>query len=112
MTDVLSKMLDTTTNAKALEYKAALLQPDNMVLIRSAAVTDISFYIHPQKPFSNELKAALIQKPVATVEELEEKLGKWGTDLWQKSQGLHFGEVHPYHVLESNLRSIAKSKYN
>ena len=35
------------------------------------------------------------------VEELEEKLGKWGVDLWQKSQGLHFSEVHPYHEAKS-----------
>lgn len=35
------------------------------------------------------------------VEELEEKLGKWGIDLWQKSQGLHFSEVHPYHEAKS-----------
>jgi DNA polymerase-4 len=35
------------------------------------------------------------------VDELEEKLGKWGVDLWQKSQGLHFSEVHPYHEAKS-----------
>jgi DNA polymerase-4 len=35
------------------------------------------------------------------VEELEEKLGKWGVDLWRKSQGLHFSEVHPYHEAKS-----------
>src|SRR3954447_22900987 len=34
-------------------------------------------------------------------EELEEKLGKWGVELWQKSQGLHFSEVHPYHEAKS-----------
>jgi len=38
------------------------------------------------------------KRPVA---ELEEKLGKWGIDLWQKSQGLHFSEVHPYHEAKS-----------
>src|SRR5436309_9232595 len=36
-----------------------------------------------------------------STEELEEKLGKWGVDLWQKSQGLHFSEVHPYHEAKS-----------
>jgi DNA polymerase-4 len=35
------------------------------------------------------------------VDELEKNLGKWGLDLWQKSQGLHFGEVHPYHEAKS-----------
>jgi len=35
------------------------------------------------------------------VEELEKQLGKWGVDLWQKSQGLHFSEVHPYHEAKS-----------
>lgn len=35
------------------------------------------------------------------VEELEKRLGKWGIDLWQKSQGLHFSEVHPYHEAKS-----------
>ncbi len=32
---------------------------------------------------------------------LEKELGKYGGDLWQKSQGLHFGEVHPYHEAKS-----------
>ena len=31
----------------------------------------------------------------------EKKLGKHGADLWQKSQGLHFGEVHAYHEAKS-----------
>jgi DNA polymerase-4 len=35
------------------------------------------------------------------VEELENRLGKWGVDLWQKSQGLHFSEVHAYHEAKS-----------
>ncbi len=35
------------------------------------------------------------------VELLEKKLGKSGADLWQKSQGLHFGEVHAYHEAKS-----------
>jgi hypothetical protein len=70
LTDALEKMLDTTTNTNALEYKAALLQPDNMVLIRSAAITDVSFYIHLQKPVSQKLQAALLKKPVATIEGL------------------------------------------
>ncbi len=36
-----------------------------------------------------------------TQEELEEKLGKWGIDLWYKSQGIHKGEVSSYHEAKS-----------
>lgn len=36
-----------------------------------------------------------------TAEEMEERLGKWGTDLWQKSQGIHHGTVEPYHEAKS-----------
>lgn len=35
------------------------------------------------------------------IEVLEERLGKWGTDLSNKSHGLHFGEVCPYHEAKS-----------
>lgn len=35
------------------------------------------------------------------IELLEKKLGKWGVDLWHKSQGIHHGEVHPYHEAKS-----------
>lgn len=34
-------------------------------------------------------------------EELESLLGKWGTDLWERSQGIHRSEVHPYHEAKS-----------
>ncbi|MFT3910375.1 MAG: DNA polymerase IV [Ferruginibacter sp.] len=37
----------------------------------------------------------------AGIEVLEERLGKWGTDLWQKSQGIHHREVSPYHEAKS-----------
>lgn len=40
----------------------------------------------------------LAATPVAV---LEKKLGKYGADLWQKSQGLHFGEVQAYHEAKS-----------
>lgn len=40
----------------------------------------------------------LADTPVAL---LEKKLGKYGADLWQKSQGLHLGEVHAYHEAKS-----------
>ena len=36
-----------------------------------------------------------------TKEELEERLGKWGEDLWHKSQGIHNGQVHTYHESKS-----------
>jgi DNA polymerase-4 len=36
-----------------------------------------------------------------SIAELEERLGKWGTDLWHKSQGWHNGEVCPYHEAKS-----------
>ena len=34
-------------------------------------------------------------------EELEERLGKWGIDLWYKSQGIYHGEVTNYHEAKS-----------
>ncbi len=36
-----------------------------------------------------------------TKEELEERLGKWGVDLWHKSFGIHNGEVTQYHEAKS-----------
>lgn len=36
-----------------------------------------------------------------TQEELEERLGKWGIDLWYKSHGIHHGEVSNYHEAKS-----------
>ncbi|MBL0181720.1 MAG: DNA polymerase IV [Chitinophagaceae bacterium] len=36
-----------------------------------------------------------------TKEDLEERLGKWGIDLWYKSQGIHNGEVTQYHEAKS-----------
>lgn len=36
-----------------------------------------------------------------TIEELEARLGKWGVDLWHKSQGIHHGEVSGYHEAKS-----------
>jgi DNA polymerase-4 len=34
-------------------------------------------------------------------EELEEQLGKYGSDLWSKAQGIHYSEVYPYHEAKS-----------
>jgi len=36
-----------------------------------------------------------------TQQELEERLGKWGLDLWQKSAGIHTSEVVQYHESKS-----------
>ena len=36
-----------------------------------------------------------------TVEQLEDRLGKWGADLYNKSFGLHNSEVHQYHEAKS-----------
>lgn len=36
-----------------------------------------------------------------TLNELEEKLGKWGIDLWNKAQGTHASKVVPYHDAKS-----------
>jgi DNA polymerase IV len=36
-----------------------------------------------------------------TVDELEERIGKWGIDLWHKSFGIHNSEVHQYHESKS-----------
>ena len=40
----------------------------------------------------------LAETPVAL---LEKKLGKYGTDLWQKSHGIHLGEVKAYYEAKS-----------
>ncbi len=37
----------------------------------------------------------------AGTEVLEERLGKWGSDLWYKSQGIYTGEVNTYHEAKS-----------
>jgi DNA polymerase-4 len=36
-----------------------------------------------------------------SVAQLEQRLGKWGADLWQKSFGIHNGEVCQYHEAKS-----------
>ncbi len=36
-----------------------------------------------------------------SVEEIEERLGKWGIDLWNKSQGTHSSRIEPYHEAKS-----------
>jgi DNA polymerase-4 len=34
-------------------------------------------------------------------DELENRLGKWGLDLWDKAQGLHYGSVSEWHEAKS-----------
>lgn len=36
-----------------------------------------------------------------TAADLEDRLGKWGIDLWHKSQGIHNSEVSQYHEAKS-----------
>ena len=36
-----------------------------------------------------------------TQSEMEMHLGKWGFDLWNKAQGLHFGSVNEWHEAKS-----------
>ena len=33
--------------------------------------------------------------------EMEMHLGKWGYDLWNKAQGLHYGSVNEWHEAKS-----------
>ena len=37
----------------------------------------------------------------STTDELENRLGKWGIDLWNKAQGIHTSRVSPYHEAKS-----------
>ncbi len=37
----------------------------------------------------------------SNADELENRLGKWGIDLWNKSQGIHTSRVVPYHEAKS-----------
>ena len=36
-----------------------------------------------------------------SIHELENRLGKWGLDLWNKAQGIHTSKVVPYHEAKS-----------
>jgi len=65
VTDALGKILDTTTDENLLDYKRALLTPGNMILVRSSAITEVSFYFHAQKPLPDNLIKKLLSKPVS-----------------------------------------------
>ena len=43
----------------------------------------------------------ILQLSKQPVEFLETRFGKWGTDLWNRANGIHFGEVIPYHEAKS-----------
>ena len=60
----LGKVLDTTTNERLLQYKKALLDSNNMILVRSSSVSEVSFYFHTQKPIPADLAKKLMTKPV------------------------------------------------
>lgn len=65
LTDAFGKMLDTTSNEKLLEYKNALLDSNNMILVRSSSVTEINFFFHTEKPLPADLLKKLSTKPVS-----------------------------------------------
>ncbi len=67
LTDAVGKLLDTTKDIYLLQYKQALLQPGNMVLIRSGGITNINFKITTSQAVSAQLKAFLSQKPVINI---------------------------------------------
>jgi hypothetical protein len=73
LTDALGKILDTSKNESLLEYKKYLLEPDNMVLMRSSSLTDVTLYIHTRKPMSAALQNILIKKPFAMLENISLK---------------------------------------
>ena len=37
----------------------------------------------------------------SSIDELENRIGKWGVDLWNKAQGIHTSQVAPYHEAKS-----------
>ncbi len=50
----------------------------------------------------NELGIITIQDlSEQSIEFLEQRFGKYGVDLWNKSRGIHVGEVEPYHEAKS-----------
>jgi len=64
ISDVFTKLLDTTTNAVLLDYKKLLLSPDNMILAKSSSITDLSFYFHTKDLLTQDLKNKLQSKPI------------------------------------------------
>jgi len=68
LTTGITNILDTTKDEKLLSYKAALIDTNNIVLVRSASITNITFFITTGKPLSKQFIKALQQKPYARVE--------------------------------------------
>ncbi len=60
----LGKVLDTTTNERLLQYKKALLDSNNMILVRSSSITEINFFFHTKTPLPTDLSRKLMTKPV------------------------------------------------
>jgi len=64
-------ILDTTKDKALLAYKAVLLDSDNIILTRSASMTDITFFISTRQPISPALKGLLQTKPYARVQKAD-----------------------------------------
>jgi len=60
----LGKLLDTTTDERLLQYKKALLDSNNMILVRSSSVTEINFFFHTKNLLPADLAKALMAKPI------------------------------------------------
>lgn len=65
LTAAWGKILDSTQNPILLGYKTELLKPDNMILVRSSGITDISFYFITKDVLPADLKNKLLTKPAA-----------------------------------------------
>jgi len=68
LTTAITGILDTTKSENLLAYKAALLDTNNIVLVRSASITNVTFFITPGKPLSKQFITALQRKPYARIE--------------------------------------------
>ena len=66
LTDGVGKILDTTSDERLLKYKSALLDSNNMVLVRSSAISEMSFYFHAAKPLPSDLVKILSTKPISS----------------------------------------------
>ncbi len=64
---LMGEILDTTTSAQLRDYKKALLDSNNMVLVRSSSLSNVKFFIHSTTAFSKSLQLALAKNPVTTI---------------------------------------------
>lgn len=65
LTEYFAKALDTVKSLIA--YKEALLDPANVVLIKSANIMEVDFHLKTNKPVEKDLVALLSKKPIAKV---------------------------------------------